>query len=85
MLYGGGLFNRCVQDGNVYNHAVTLMGMEADGTWIVRNSWGTKWGDNGHIYISSGNSCSISSFGVVPTINFSAIESSRLGSEKDRN
>ena len=26
-------------------HAVLLCGYQADGSWIVRNSWGTGWGD----------------------------------------
>ena len=49
------------------NHAVNLVGWDDDydfsqtdlpnkplhkGAWIVRNSWGTKWGDKGYCYIS---------------------------------
>jgi C1A family cysteine protease len=26
------------------NHGVTLVGNDADGNWIVQNSWGTGWG-----------------------------------------
>ena len=49
------------------NHAVTIVGwddtfsksnfkwasnIEGDGAWIVRNSWGPNWGNNGYFYVS---------------------------------
>ena len=47
------------------NHAVTIVGWndtyskenfygnpEIDGAWIVKNSWGESWGDNGYFYVS---------------------------------
>jgi len=33
-------------------HAVALVGYRADGRFIVRNSWGTSWGDHGFAYPS---------------------------------
>ncbi len=33
-------------------HAVTLVGYRADGRFIIRNSWGTAWGDHGFAYAS---------------------------------
>jgi C1A family cysteine protease len=33
-------------------HAVCLVGYRADGRFIVRNSWGTAWGDKGFCYPS---------------------------------
>ena len=33
-------------------HAVTVVGYRTDGRFIVRNSWGTDWGDEGFAYVS---------------------------------
>jgi C1A family cysteine protease len=33
-------------------HAVAIVGYTATGRFIVRNSWGTAWGDNGFAYAS---------------------------------
>lgn len=33
-------------------HAMLIVGYDdAEGTWIVRNSWGLEWGDEGHGYV----------------------------------
>lgn len=49
--YSSGVFNGCGKDW-IINHAVQLVGYGTDnGTnyWIVRNSWGTSWGEQGYI------------------------------------
>lgn len=33
-------------------HAVAIVGYRSDGRLIVRNSWGTGWGDDGFAYVS---------------------------------
>lgn len=33
-------------------HAVVIVGYRDDGTFILRNSWGTQWGDGGYAYLS---------------------------------
>jgi len=33
-------------------HAICIVGYRKDGRFIVRNSWGTGWGDNGFAYAS---------------------------------
>ena len=44
------------------NHAVTIVGWDDNmahsggyGAWIVKNSWGTGWGDSGFFYIAYGS------------------------------
>ncbi|XP_041075580.1 cathepsin O isoform X2 [Polyodon spathula] len=45
------------------NHAVLITGFDRTGEvpyWIVRNSWGTSWGNEGYVYIEiGGNICGI--------------------------
>jgi len=51
--YKGGIFDRN-RKGNV-NHAVNLIGWDDEKkAWILENSWGTKWGENGFMYIKYG-------------------------------
>jgi C1A family cysteine protease len=64
--YKSGVFKNCGTTN--LNHAVTAVGYEADGTWIIRNSWGASWGDQGHIRLSTGNTCGILNHAVVPNL-----------------
>ena len=56
-----------VCDGQTANHAVNIVGYgtdEVDGEdvdyWIVRNSWGADWADNGYVKVWRGeNTCNI--------------------------
>jgi len=50
--YDGGIFDGCNKSNPDINHAVQLAGFgEENGTkyWLVRNSWGTGWGEDGYI------------------------------------
>jgi cathepsin L len=50
--YGGGIFTGCTgSTGAVINHAVQAVGYSAD-YWLIRNSWGTGWGESGYIRLS---------------------------------
>ncbi|MFH0878716.1 MAG: C1 family peptidase, partial [Lentisphaerota bacterium] len=54
--YSGGVFNR--NEDRAINHAVVLVGWDdsqgAGGVWILRNSWGSGWGENGYMKIEYG-------------------------------
>jgi C1A family cysteine protease len=54
-LYTGGVFNRCKKKVNWTNHAVILCGWDdAKGAWLLKNSWGTGWGEDGFMWITYG-------------------------------
>lgn len=49
-IYGGGVLSNC--NDYVMDHAVQLVGYGTDSGkdyWLVRNSWGANWGENGYI------------------------------------
>ncbi len=51
--YSSGVFNGCTSTG--INHAVTAVGWDdAQDCWIVKNSWGTKWGEGGFFRMKKG-------------------------------
>ncbi|CAJ0953787.1 unnamed protein product, partial [Mesorhabditis belari] len=67
MYYDGGIFDQtCEGLGPLGGHAMVITGYgEEDGWpyWIVRNSWGTNWGEDGYIRIWAGqNLCSVESY-----------------------
>jgi C1A family cysteine protease len=42
-------------DGTNLNHAVTLVGWDdANGCWLIKNSWGTSYGDKGYVRVKYG-------------------------------
>lgn len=51
--YMGGIFDHCDRNA-VIDHAITLVGFGVDNQlkekyWLVQNSWGPDWGENGRI------------------------------------
>ena len=62
----GGLFGSC---GTNLDHGVTAVGYGTN-YFLVKNSWGTSWGDAGYVKISTdGNVCGIHSDAVYPTVS----------------
>jgi len=55
--YTGGIFDGCDYAQNMdLNHVVQMVGYTED-AWIVRNSWGTGWGEDGYIRLARGDQC----------------------------
>jgi hypothetical protein len=56
-MYRGGIYSTDESsycNGSI-NHAVSLVGWnDAENTWILRNSWGTGWGESGYMRIARG-------------------------------
>ncbi|VDM66432.1 unnamed protein product [Strongylus vulgaris] len=64
--YSEGVFDGTC--GATINHAVVIVGFTSQ-YWIVRNSWGPSWGENGHIRIlrHSGDPCKLTQYWAQPT------------------
>jgi hypothetical protein len=50
--YLSGVFTKCKKRVNFPNHTIQLVGWDdAKGAWLMKNSWGTGWGENGFMWI----------------------------------
>jgi len=74
MNYKGGILNNA-QCGTALDHAVNVVGWGSAGSqdyYIVRNSWGTGWGESGYARVAAvaGNGiCGIQMNANFPTTN----------------
>jgi len=63
--YTGGVLtsSSCSSSSLKLDHAIQLVGYNADAStpyWIVRNSWGSSWGEDGYIYLEMDtNTCGL--------------------------
>ena len=62
--YSSGKFSNCAKN---INHAVVAVGYNSNG-WIIRNSWGSSWGNKGHIVLAYGNTCGIWNYPSYPVV-----------------
>lgn len=61
--YSKGVFNNC---STRLNHGILLTGL-TDEAWVVKNSWGTSWGEKGFIRLARGNTCGICNMASYPS------------------
>jgi len=62
-LYTSGTFDKCRRRTNFTNHAIVLCGWDdAKGAWLLKNSWGPGWGENGYMWIAYG--CNLVGYGA---------------------
>ena len=55
-------------DEDFVNHAVLVVGYTPD-YWIIKNSWGTEWGEEGYMKMKRGvNMCAIADFASYPLV-----------------
>ena len=71
-LYSSGIYDPVLCSSTNLDHAVGLVGYGTEsGTdyWLVRNSWGTSWGEQGYIRMirNSNNKCGVASMAFYPT------------------
>jgi cathepsin L len=60
--YSSGVYTGCPDyDTSVanLNHAVVIVGYDENGNYIIKNSWGTGWGENGFATISKDFDCGL--------------------------
>jgi len=73
--YSNGVYDdlECVNDGKA-NHAILIVGYHKTNPdnmyWIVKNSWGHKWGKDGYIKMRMGhNICDMANHASYPTLD----------------
>lgn len=71
-FYWGGVSNACGTSttASSLNHGVLAVGYEDGEYWIVKNSWGSGWGESGYIRLHWGNECGICLNASLPSVQW---------------
>ena len=66
-LYSSGIYSDpCCSSQNL-DHAMNVVGY-SDSYWIIRNSWGTSWGESGYMRLAKdkNNMCGVATMASIP-------------------
>lgn len=72
-LYHSGIYDEASCSSLFLDHEVGLVGYGTEGStdfWIVRNSWGTSWGENGYVRMirNKNNRCGVATEPIIPKV-----------------
>uniref|UniRef100_A0A667ZIC2 Cathepsin 12 n=1 Tax=Myripristis murdjan TaxID=586833 RepID=A0A667ZIC2_9TELE len=73
LFYSSGIYEEPNCNPNNLSHAVLLVGYgseEGQDYWIIKNSWGTSWGEGGYMRLirDGSNTCGIASYALYPIL-----------------
>ncbi|KAJ0032224.1 hypothetical protein NQD34_002305 [Periophthalmus magnuspinnatus] len=73
LFYSSGIYDEPSCNPSNLSHAVVLVGYgseEGEDYWIIKNSWGTSWGEGGYMRIrrNGKNICGIASYALYPIL-----------------
>lgn len=63
MSHRSGVFSGCPsfdESVDLINHAVLVVGYDREGNYIIKNSWGANWAENGYAVVSKDADCAFS-------------------------
>ena len=63
MSYKSGILSLASCPVKTVDHAIVVVGYDANSNWKILNSWGTTWGVSGYANLAVGNTCNICQYG----------------------